>query len=151
MYLRYSQILTGTFGSKARDSFPLRGANRNPDAPSCLIVEKALWSQNSSPLSIFVVLGRICVLKVEKETSDLAKHFSPFKTQIGPKIKKIAGDYFSASLLTAKQVRSSVTKTGVPLPVCMNWCGANLEQFFPPCECEAERQGVREGVEGVLS
>jgi len=65
-----------------------------------------------------------------KETSDLAEYFPPFKTQIGPKIKKMASDYFSASLLTAKQVRSSVTKTGGRLPVCKNCCGANLKQFF---------------------
>jgi len=92
----------------------LRGATENPDAPSCCVVEKALWTQNSPPLSIFVVLGRIWVLKGGRETSDLAEHFPPFKTQIGPKIKKIASDYFSASLivLTAKQERSSVTKTG---------------------------------------
>jgi len=86
----------------------LRGANQNPDAPSGLVVEKALWSQNSTPLLIFVVLGRICVLQGGKETSDLAEYFPPFKTQIGPKIKKMASDYFSACLLTAKQVRSSV-------------------------------------------
>jgi len=63
-----------------------------------------------------------------KETSDLAEYFPPFKTLIGPKIKKMASDYFSASLLTAKQARSSVTKTGGPLPVCKNGCGANLKQ-----------------------
>jgi len=38
--------------------------------------------------------------------------FPPFKTQIGPKVKKMASEYFSASLLTAKQAQSSVTKTG---------------------------------------
>jgi len=69
-------------------------------------------------------------LKGGKETSDLAKYFPPFKTQIGPKIKKMASDYVSASLLTAKQVHSSVTKTGGTLPVCTNWCGANLKQDF---------------------
>jgi len=112
----------------------LRGANQNPDAAFFLVVEKALWSQNSSPLSIFVVLGRICVLKRGKETSDLAKYFPPFKTQIGPKIKKIAREYFSASLLTAKLVRSSVTKT--------RWTPTSLHKlmrsepktgFFPLC------------------
>jgi len=51
-----------------------------------------------------------------KRNFDLAEYFPPFKTQIGPKIKKMASDYFSASLLTAKQDRSSVTKTDVPLP-----------------------------------
>jgi len=45
----------------------------------------------------------------------------------------MASDYFSASLLTVKQIRSSVTKAGVPLPVCKNWCGANLKVFFS-CE-----------------
>ena len=79
---------------------PKVGANQNPDAPSCLVVEKALWTPNSPLLSIFVVLGQICVLKSGKKTSDLAGYFSPFKTQIGPKIKKMASDYFSASLLT---------------------------------------------------
>jgi len=69
-------------------------------------------------------------LKGGKETSDLAEYFQPFKTQMGPKIQKMASDYFSASLLTAKQVRSSVTKTGGPLPVCKTWCGANLKHFF---------------------
>jgi len=69
-------------------------------------------------------------LKGGKETSDLAEYFPPFKTQIGPKIKKMASDYFSASLLTAKQVRSSVTKTGEPLPVCKNGCEASLKQDF---------------------
>jgi len=34
--------------------------------------------------------------------------------QIGPKIKKMASDYFLASVLTAKQVQSSVIKTGDP-------------------------------------
>jgi len=72
---------------------PKVGANQNPDAPSCLVVEKALWSQNSPPLSIFVVLGRTCVLKGGKETSDLVEYFPPFKTQIGPKIKEMASDY----------------------------------------------------------
>jgi len=67
-------------------------------------------------------------LKGGKETSDLAEYFPP--TQIGPKIKKMASDYFSASLLTAKQVRSSVTKTGGPLPVCKNGCEASLKQDF---------------------
>jgi len=86
--------------------------------PSRCVVEQALWSQNRPSLSISVFLGRICVLKGGKETSDIAKYFSPCKTQIGPKIKKMARDYFSASLLNAKQVRSSVTKTGGPLPVC---------------------------------
>jgi len=52
--------------------------------------------------SFFVVLALICVLKGGKETPDLAEYFPPFKTQIGPKIKKMASDYFSASLLTAK-------------------------------------------------
>jgi len=84
----------------------LRGASENPNALSCCVVEKALWTQNSYLLSIFVVLGRICVLKGGKETSDLAEYFPPFKTQIGPRINKMASDYFSASLLTAKQVRS---------------------------------------------
>jgi len=98
--------------------------------PSRWVVQQALWSQNSPSLSIFVVLGRIRVLKGGKETSDLAKNFPPFKPQIGPKIKKMASNYFSASLLTAKQVRSSVTKTGGPLPVCTNWCGASLKQDF---------------------
>ena len=66
-----------------------RGANQNPDAPfSCLVMEKALWSQYSPPLSNFVVLGWKCVLKGGKKTSDLAEYFLPFKTQIGPKIKK---------------------------------------------------------------
>jgi len=65
-----------------------------------------------------------------KGTSDLAGYFPPFKTQTGPKIKKIASDYFSASLLTAKRVRNSVTKTDGPLPVCKNGCGANLKQDF---------------------
>jgi len=69
-------------------------------------------------------------LKGGKETSDLAEYFPPFKTQIRPKIKKMASDYFSVSLLTAKQDRSSVTITGGPLPVCTNWCGASLKQAF---------------------
>jgi len=69
-------------------------------------------------------------LKGGKETSDLAEYFPPFKTQIGPKIKKMASDYFSASLLTAKQERSSVSKTGVPLLVFTNRCGANLKHDF---------------------
>jgi len=101
-----------------------------PYGPSRCLVEQALWSQNSPSLSIFVVLGRVRVLKGGKKTSDLAEYFPPFKTQIGPKIKKMASDYFSASLLTAKQVRSSVTETGGPLPVCTNWCGASLKQDF---------------------
>jgi len=79
------------------------------------VFEQALCSQNSPSLSIFIDLGRICVLKGGKETPDLAEYFPPFKTQIGPKIQKVAGDYFSASLLTSKHERSSVTKTGVPL------------------------------------
>jgi len=41
-------------------------------------------------------------LKGGKETSDLAEYFPPFKTHIRPKIKKMASDYFSASLLTAR-------------------------------------------------
>jgi len=65
-------------------------------------LNKRYRSQNSPSLSIFVVLGRICVLKGIKETSDLADYFPPVKTQMGPKIKKMASDYFSASLLTAK-------------------------------------------------
>jgi len=69
-------------------------------------------------------------LKGGKETSDLAGYFPPFKTQIGPKIKKMARDYFSASLLTAKQERSSVTKTGGPLPVCTNWWRSEPKTVF---------------------
>jgi len=67
-------------------------------------------------------------LKGGKETSDVAEYFPPFKTQIGPKIKKMASDFFPDSLLTAKQVRSSFTKTGGPVPVCTIWYGANLKQ-----------------------
>jgi len=37
----------------------LKGANENSDAPSFYVVEKALWTQNSPPLSIFVDLVRI--------------------------------------------------------------------------------------------
>ena len=92
----------------------LREANENPDALSWCVVEKASWIQNSPPLSIFVILGRICVLKGRKETLDLAEYFPPLKMQIGPKIKKMASDYFLASVLTAKQVQSSVIKTGDP-------------------------------------
>jgi len=33
----------------------LRGASENLDALSCFVVEKALWTQNSPPLSIFIV------------------------------------------------------------------------------------------------
>jgi len=74
-------------------------------------------------------------LKGGKETSDLAEYFPPFETQIGPKIKKMASDYFSASLLTAKQTRSSVTKAGGPLPVCESGCEASLKQdFFLMCK-----------------
>jgi len=65
-----------------------------------------------------------------KEIPDFAEYFLPFKAQIGPKMKKMASDYFSATLLTAKQKGSSVSKTGVPLPVFTNWCGANLKQDF---------------------
>jgi len=73
-----------------------------PYDPSRCVVEQALWSQNSPSLSILVDLGRTCVLKDGKETSDIGEYFLPFKTQIGPKIKKIASDYFSASLLTTE-------------------------------------------------
>ena len=58
----------------------LRGASENPDALSCCIVEKALWTQNSPPVLIFVDFDQICVLKGGKETSDLAEYFPPFKT-----------------------------------------------------------------------
>jgi len=78
-----------------------------------LLLKKRHGVKIVPPLSIVVVLGRICVLKGGKETSDLAEYFPPFKTQVGPKIKKMASDYTSASLLIANQVRSSVTKTGV--------------------------------------
>jgi len=40
----------------------------------------------------------MCFLRGGKETSDLAEYVPPFKTQIGPKIKQMASDYFSASL-----------------------------------------------------
>jgi len=47
-------------------------------------------------------------LKSGKETSDVAEYFPPFKTQIGPKMKKMASDYTSllpCSLPTRKEVR----------------------------------------------
>jgi len=83
-------------------------------------------------------------LKGGKETSDLAEYFPPFKTQIGPKIKKIANDYFSASLLTAtgsklgyqnmwtptslqKRVRSK-PKTGLFFTVNIPNNGSSFEQ-----------------------
>jgi len=49
-------------------------------------------------------------LKGGKETSDLAEYFPHFKTQIGPKIKKMASDYFSASLLTPKRFEARLPK-----------------------------------------
>jgi len=45
-----------------------------------------------------------------KETSDLAEYFPPFKTQIEPKIKKMASDYFSASLITPNRFEARLPK-----------------------------------------
>jgi len=65
-----------------------------------------------------------------KETSDLAEYFPPFKTQIGPIIKKMASDNFSASWLTAKQGRRSDTKAG---PYQFSQTAAELKTgFFGP-------------------
>jgi len=49
-------------------------------------------------------------LKGGKETSDLAEYFPPFETQIGPKIKKMASDYFSASLLRPNRFEARLSK-----------------------------------------
>jgi len=109
----------------------LRGANENPVRdPSRWVVEKALWCQYSSRFPFSLLLGWICVLKSGKETSDLAEYFTYFKTRIGPKLKKMASDYFSAFLLTAKQERSSATKTGVPTSFHKLWCGTNRKRDF---------------------
>jgi len=67
--------------------------------------------------------------EVRKETSDLAEYFPPFKTQIGPEIKKMASDYFSASLPNKFEARLP-KRGGGPLPVCKNGCGASLKQDF---------------------
>jgi len=112
----------------------VRGANENPDALSCCVVEKALWTQNSPPAFDFRCFNSNLRFVEWKRNFRPCRIFSTFQTQIGPNIKKMASDYFSASLLTAKQVRSSVTKTGGPLPACENWCGANLPGSFYSCE-----------------
>jgi len=87
-------------------------------------------SKYGPSLSTFVDLGRICVLKGGKETSDLAEYFPLFKTLIGPKRKKMASDYtflLPCSLPNRNEVR---LPKQVRTSFFTNWCGANLEQDF---------------------